>query len=116
MDIASLINSVETIAGEVKVGILDAMTIAKAIPGIHADVKAGKSIPAILEDLKPEVIDVLQNIAGFLPSPLNTIASVLLYVVAKSQPLVPGSIEETNYFNKATGDIVDSAGNKADTW
>jgi len=116
MDIGALISTAETVFADVKVGVLDSMVIAKAIPGIHADVKAGKSVMEIAEGLKPEVINVLSSIAQFLPAPLNTIASVVLFVIAKSQPLVPGSVEETNYFNKATGEMTDGAGNRADSW
>ena len=76
----------------------------------------GKSVTDILADLKPEAIDVLESIAGFLPAPFGTALNVLLYVVSKSEALKPGSIEEKNYFDKASGDFRDAAGGKADGW
>ena len=103
IDIASTITSIEAIAGEIKIALSDAVIIGKAIPQIHADIKAGKSLPEVAAALEPDALAVLESIANFVFPGAGTALGVLAYVVKNSQPLVPGSVEEKNYFDKATG-------------
>ena len=103
MDIAGLISTVETVASDTKIAFEDAIIIGRAIPGIHADVKAGKALPEILAGLEPDALAVVESVANIVFPGAGSAIGVLAYIVGKSQPLVPGSIEEKNYFDKATG-------------
>ena len=103
IDIASAIASVEAVAADAKIALTDAVIIGRAVPGIHADIKAGKSITGIMADMEPEALAVIESIANMLFPGAGNAIGVLAYIVQHSQPLVPGSIEEKNYFDKATG-------------
>ncbi len=103
MNIKALIDTVENVADDVKIAFTDAMILGRSVPQIHAGVKAGKSLPVILAELEPDALAVVESIANIVLPGTGSAIGVLAYIIGKSQPLVPGSPEEKNYFDKATG-------------
>ena len=114
MDLAGLISTVENVAGEIKLAFNDAMIIGRAIPGIHADIKAGKPLLSIAADLEPEVLAIVEQIANVVFPGAGSIIGVLAYIVSKSHPMT--AEEQQAWFDREDGTIRDSAGNKADGW
>ena len=114
VSIASVIQAVENVAGNIKIAFDDAMIIGKSVPQISAGVKAGKSLPVILAELEPEALDVVETIANFVFPGAGSAIGVLAYVISKSHPMTPE--EERTWFEREDGTIRDSADNKADGW
>ncbi len=114
MSIASLIQTVESVASKIKIGFDDAMVIGKSVPQISAGVKAGKSLPTILAELEPDALEVVESIANFIAPGAGTAIGVLAYVISKSHPMTPE--EEQAWFEREDGTVRDSAGGRADSW
>lgn len=103
IDIAGAISTVENVAGDIKIAFNDAMILYKVLPQIHADAKAGKPLVDILGEMEPQALAVIESIANVAFPGAGSAIGVLAYVVSNSKPLIPGSPEETRYFDKATG-------------
>ena len=114
MDLAGLISTVESAAATIKLAFNDAVIIGRAIPGIHSDIKAGKSLVSIAADLEPEALAIVEQIANVVFPGAGSVIGVLAYIVSKSHPMT--AEEEQAWFDREDGTIRDSTGNKADGW
>ena len=114
MNIAGLIDTVENVAADIKIAFNDAMIIGKAVPVIHAGLKAGKSLPVILAELEPDALAVVESIANIVFPGAGSAIGVLAYIIGKSHPMTPE--EQQAWFDREDGTIRDSAGGKADGW
>ena len=68
--------------------------LAVVAPAIHDDIVAGKPAAAIVRDLEPDVVAVLDFVASkFLPFPVGSAVGIVLWAIENQKPWTADEVD-----------------------